>query len=159
MKIYVLLLSATLLGAGCSSPSGQPNSGIPDDSAKNQLLQADLAFSQLSASHGQQYAYMQYMADQGVLLRPHHDPMKESMVRLFIQMMDTSKSSMTWRPTDAEVSSSGDLGYTYGVYSYRTRDSLFQGTYVTVWKKDPDGKWKAVLDSGNPGLAPTKAAP
>ncbi len=158
MKLYWLLLSSTLVGAGCSSPSGK-GAGTGGDSAKNNLLAADLAFSALSASHGQQYAYMRYMADKGVLLRPSHDPMKESMVRLFIQMMDTSKSSMTWQPTDGEVSAGGDLGYTYGVYTYRKRDSLVQGTYVTVWKKDPEGRWKAVLQSGNPGLAPIHPAP
>jgi ketosteroid isomerase-like protein len=123
--------------------------------ARNEVLQADMAFSELSATHGQQDAFMKYMADKGVLLRPHHNPMKESMVRLYIQMMDTSKSSLTWQPAGADVSASGDLGYTFGIYTYRVKDSVQQGTYVTIWKRDPDGKWKAVLDTGNPGLAKT----
>ena len=27
-----------------------------------------------------------------------------------------------------------------------------EGTYVTIWKKDADGNWKFVLDTGNQGL-------
>ena len=30
--------------------------------------------------------------------------------------------------------------------------SMQRGTYVTIWKKDADGTWKWVLDSGNEGL-------
>jgi hypothetical protein len=28
------------------------------------------------------------------------------------------------------------------------------GTYLSVWKKDPFGNWKLVLDTGNEGLEP-----
>ncbi len=28
------------------------------------------------------------------------------------------------------------------------------GNYVTVWKRQPDGKWKYVLDGGNTTPAP-----
>jgi ketosteroid isomerase-like protein len=50
------------------------------------------------------------------------------------------------------VSQSGDLGYTYGTYLMKDGASEVRGTYVTVWRKRPDGRWKYVLDSGNQGL-------
>jgi hypothetical protein len=31
-----------------------------------------------------------------------------------------------------------------------------KGTYVSIWKKDENGNWKWVLDTGNPGLEPKK---
>jgi ketosteroid isomerase-like protein len=31
-------------------------------------------------------------------------------------------------------------------------DTFFAGTYVSIWKKQPDGKWKFILDSGNEGI-------
>ena len=31
-------------------------------------------------------------------------------------------------------------------------DSIEQGTYVSIWKKDKIGAWKFVLDSGNQGI-------
>lgn len=156
MKIILRALLIVLALVGCQrNPSGGSAMG-GDSTAKQKLLQTDISFSNLSKTNGEQYAFMEYMADKGVLLRPNHDPMKESMVRLFIQMLDTSKSSLTWQPTDADVSSSGELGYTYGVYTYREPDTTMRGTYISVWKKDSSGNWKVVLDSGNSGLAKTK---
>jgi len=46
------------------------------------------------------------------------------------------------------------MGYTYGIYALalNQNDSLSFGTYVSIWKKQKDGTWKFVLDSGNEGL-------
>ncbi len=61
---------------------------------------------------------------------------------------------MTWKPKGANVAASGDLGYTYGVYEIHTsaQDTVLYGTYVSIWKKQQNGKWKFVLDSGNEGI-------
>ena len=55
-------------------------------------------------------------------------------------------------PLDASVSDSKDLGYTYGVWQLTSLDSMRQGTYVTIWKKNQNGVWKYVLDAGNEGI-------
>ena len=34
----------------------------------------------------------------------------------------------------------------------QTGDSARRGTYVTIWKKQANGRWKFVLDSGNEGV-------
>jgi ketosteroid isomerase-like protein len=59
----------------------------------------------------------------------------------------------TWQPSWFNVSSSGDLGYTYGTYRVTTKDSseklLESGNYFRIWKKQ-EGKWKVVADLLNP---------
>src|SRR6185369_3639227 len=55
-----------------------------------------------------------------------------------------------WQPLHAEVAASGELGYTWGVAeSAATKDGPFKpyGIYVTIWKRQADGKWKFVYDS------------
>jgi ketosteroid isomerase-like protein len=52
------------------------------------------------------------------------------------------------------VSSAGDLGYTTGSYEVTVNDAkgnpvTSRGKVVVVWKKQPDGSWKAVLDIWN----------
>jgi ketosteroid isomerase-like protein len=52
------------------------------------------------------------------------------------------------------VSSAGDLGYTTGSYEVTVNDAegnpvTSRGKVVVVWKKQPDGNWKAVLDIWN----------
>jgi len=44
------------------------------------------------------------------------------------------------------------MGYTYGVYKVATADTTLMGTYLNVWRKQDDGKWKFVIDTGNPGI-------
>jgi len=48
---------------------------------------------------------------------------------------------------------SGDMGYTWCHYEGRGKDAhgtpvLTSGRYITMWRKEPDGKWKVVLDAG-----------
>ena len=52
----------------------------------------------------------------------------------------------------AKLPQAGDLGFTYGIYNLEIKDTVLKGTYVSIWKKQKDGKWKFVLDSGNEGV-------
>jgi ketosteroid isomerase-like protein len=60
---------------------------------------------------------------------------------------------LTWTPTDAMMGPSGDMGYTWGHYEGHSKDAnsnpvLTSGRYITMWRKEPDGSWKVVLDAG-----------
>jgi hypothetical protein len=74
-------------------------------------------------------------------------------IDFLIQQNDTSYT-LTWQPHNAVVSLAADFGYTYGIYSLqpKTIDTILYGTYVNIWKKQSDGSWKFVLDSGNEGI-------
>ncbi|HET9812738.1 MAG TPA: DUF4440 domain-containing protein [Sphingomicrobium sp.] len=58
-----------------------------------------------------------------------------------------------------EVAKSGDLAYSRGHYSLQMTDAATRqpasstGTYITVWKPQSDGTWKAVEDFIIPGPA------
>ncbi len=63
-------------------------------------------------------------------------------------VLDSPDYSLTWEPEFAEAS--GDLGYTYGTYTRATSDTdgnkaVETGLYVTVWRRNADGAWKAVV--------------
>ena len=135
----------------CSSKKG-----IDIAKEKENMKQADIAFSNLSKKKGMKAAFMQYMDTATVLLRPGHYPIKGIDARLLIHESVDSSFILVWTPYAAELASSADMGYTYGVWtSYQKKwlsDSVSQGTYVTIWKKQADGNWKFVLDSGNPGV-------
>jgi uncharacterized protein (TIGR02246 family) len=60
--------------------------------------------------------------------------------------------AISWRTLHADVS--GDLGYTAGIYeaSFKQPDGKpvdEKGKYVTAWKKQKDGTWKAIHDIWN----------
>ncbi len=60
---------------------------------------------------------------------------------------------LTWTPTDGMMGPSGDMGYTWGHFEGRSKDAngnpvLTSGRYITMWRKEPDGSWKVVMDAG-----------
>ena len=146
MKTLLFLLTASLL-ISCNS--------LPDpEEARQELMEADLAFSDLSREKGMNHAFISYCAKDGVLLRPRSMPVtgKEAVSELVLQNADTA-FQLTWEPLDARVSSSGDMGFTYGVFTMQLKDGTAsqQGTYVSVWVRE-EGQWKFALDTGNQGL-------
>jgi ketosteroid isomerase-like protein len=63
---------------------------------------------------------------------------------------------LTWTPEGARMSPSGDMGFTWGHYQGVAKDqqgnpSKTDGRYMTIWKKQPDGSWKVILDASNEG--------
>jgi len=123
---------------------------LPED-----LIKLDKKFSDLSRERGMKYAFMEYAADSAVLLQRNIMPIvgKEAIYKTFEAFSDTG-FTLTWEPLFAEISKSGDLGYTYGLYTHlvKSGNSQARGKYVTIWKRQADGSWKYILDGGNEGL-------
>jgi len=128
----------------------QPASG-------EELLAVDRAFSELSADKGMKHAFLEYAAENVVMLRKNKLPVegKNALAMHFTTFSDTG-FVLTWEPLFADIAMSGDLGYTYGIYTSVNRGkdgskTESRGTYVSIWRKDTAGNWKFVLDSGNEG--------
>lgn len=52
-----------------------------------------------------------------------------------------------FEPVDADVSESGDLGYTYGRVKIESKDgNMEKASYLRVWKREAGLNWKIVLD-------------
>jgi len=65
------------------------------------------------------------------------------------QMFSSPGFSLEFSPTKAEVSASGDVGYTAGTYQATVNGVTEKGKYVEIWKKQPDGQWKVAEDIFN----------
>ncbi len=118
------------------------------------MLEADRSFSRLSEEKGMKAAFIEYIDSNGVLLRPNEVPVIGADAIDYLIQLNDSNYVLTWHPKTGIVAQSGELGYTYGIYTLRPseKDTLLYGTYVTIWKKQSDGRWKFVLDSGNEGI-------
>jgi ketosteroid isomerase-like protein len=70
-----------------------------------------------------------------------------------------SLASLRWNPGRAEVSATGDLGYTVGTYQRDSVDTAgtrirVRGGYIRVWRRQPDDSWKVEATSDTPVTAP-----
>lgn len=122
--------------------------------ARAELLAVDKAFSLQSENDGMKNAFIEHLDSNAVLLRPGNMPLTGAMALDYFLSTDDSEYSMNWQPQHAEVAASGELGYTYGVYAVhgKTTDTTIYGTYVNIWKKQKDGKWKLALETANDGI-------
>ena len=137
--------------AACTFP--EKKADLIKENSKDRLLQADREFSAMSAKEGMKNAFLEFIDSNGVLLRPGTVPIAGADAVDYLIAQNDTGYTMTWQATDGMVALSGEMGYTYGTYQLRPkgRDTVLQGTYVNIWKKQSDGKWKFVLDSGNEG--------
>jgi len=118
------------------------------------LLDADIAFSDYSVKHGIQKAFIEFADDSVVLLKPKRMPIvgKLSLIKSYEGKSD-SGVVLTWKPAKAIIAESGELGYTYGFWTFVALKDTSRGTYLTVWKKNQNGQWKYIADTGNEGLS------
>ena len=81
------------------------------------------------------------------------------------QMTSDPALSLKFHATKIDVSKSGDLAYTQGTYTLTSTDPQTHqivndhGSYVTTYRKQPDGTWKAVADIATSDAPPPAPAP
>lgn len=132
------------------------NSCKTDDvsTLKKQILNSDIAFSDYSVENGYSKAFIEFADDSAVLLKPNRLPVVgiNEIKKLYSQ--GNSEIVLSWKPSFVDVAECGELGYTYGIWTLlNKKDSILgQGTYLSIWKKQNNGEWKYVLDTGNDGL-------
>jgi ketosteroid isomerase-like protein len=146
-----------LFFAGCtaSSSGGTPRTDtLSAAQLRESMMQADRDFSSDFANRRIE-AWVSWFDTAGMQVEPGgttprgHEQIRAHMMRTF---GDTARI-LAWRPTTAEVSDDGTLGYTIGTYDFhvRGRDSAASastGHYLTVWRRQADGSWKVLADIG-----------
>jgi ketosteroid isomerase-like protein len=147
-----ILLVAVFLSAHASlSAVAKRDAGI--------LLRLEADFMKAAAERGSQ-GYMSYYAEDAAELPNGADMFrgKESIAKT-MDFLDDKNNHLTWKPADADMAASGDLGYTYGTFEFRSKDkegnpSVEYGKYVSIEKKQKDGSWRVVMDMGNSSPSP-----
>ena len=152
MAVACLLLAL----AGCGGGT------MERDADGQEILEADRAFSRLSGAEGISAAFTAYMADDAVIYRDGTEPIVGADA-IRAAYAGVTGGSLTWEPSTVDVADSGDLGWTRGSYLYRGEGEdgepfESRGFYVSIWRRQADGSWKYVFDSGIRGPAPAEAA-
>lgn len=141
--VLLTMTAGVLFMAGSNAGANQTDR----KEAQASLVDAERAFSRLSETKGIREAFLTCLAADAVVFRP--GPVAGRPV--YETMDPANPTVLTWEPEVAEVSASGELGYTSGPYQVRPGRGLEPtafGHYVSVWKKQADGTWKVLLDIG-----------
>lgn len=120
---------------------------------KQEIRDVEEDFADMAQREGIPQAFLYYAAEDAVLMRGDKLYMgKQELEELFAGNTSSPRDeNLSWSPDFVDISASGDLGYTYGHYTYSYTDSTGAnaeqtGVFHTVWKRQPDGSWRFVWD-------------
>jgi len=98
-------------------------------------------------------AFAEWFAEDGVALGNGQAPVVGRVAIAKSANWSPKVYQLIWTPTDAVMGPSADIGYTWGHFEGHSKDAngnpiTTNGRYLTIWRKQPDGNWKVVLDAG-----------
>lgn len=150
------LAAVLLAGPGLAKPAFAPApvpaaAAIP--AAAQQIDDTEHAFAQAVAQSGIAPGFRQFAAPDAVMFLPDPTPAQPALAGA------RWPGELVWRAQYVAVASSGDLAFSAGPSLLRSSGRPTGGFYVTVWRRQPDGGWKFVLDQGADMPAAIWAAP
>ncbi len=158
-RSWVLLVLVLSLTSGHSATRRRASAG-PPDAERAALLQVDREFDRATAERGVE-AWVSYFSENGSMVSRKGPPVTghDAIRQLMTPVFGNPDFSLRWQPTRAEILIPHDLGYTVGRYERRAKNQegkriVQRGTYVTLWRKQADGSWKIILDTGSEGDPP-----
>lgn len=109
------------------------------------VVDAEYAFAASAKPLGVRGAFLKYLANDSILCTPAPANGIASTAA-----GKPNKDSLEWYPTHSQTAGSGDLGYTTGPWTFHSADGKGEahGTFLSVWRKQPDETWRVVLDCG-----------
>jgi ketosteroid isomerase-like protein len=147
IKPKFILLFIWLVLVSCQ-PASKPEIMVK---SKTEILETEKAFAAMAKKEGIAAAFSYYAAEDAVI--NYNDKLIKGRNQIKEHYADKKYEdvSLEWAPDFVEVSASGDLGYTYGNYTFSKKDSTGTiveafGIFHTVWKRQADGNWRFVWD-------------
>ena len=108
-----------------------------------------------------------YYADDAVLIAPGGPAVngRAAILDELKHMVADPAMKLTFQPKLVDVAKSADMGFTQGTYRMSYTDPVTHkvindhGNYVTTYRKQADGAWKAVADIVTSEVPPPARAP
>ena len=154
-RFFAFLAGCLVVSSGC-----QPRVDVA--AATLDLLRTDRAWSTLAAANGDVDSIVAHWSDDARVILPGQPIVvgTAAIRQMIVDMQAIPGFQISWTPDSAIVSPGGDFGYTYGTNRITVPDSTgaphtTEGRYITVWRREPNGRWRCTFDISNEG--PTAA--
>jgi len=130
------------IGLGILYTSCQPS--VNKEDVRKEIFQTEKAFEKMASDSGIAEAFY-YYADENAVIKRERDTLikgKEN-IKKYYESRDNINATVSWTPDYLEVSDCGTLGYTYGRYVWKIKDTTgniveYTGVFHTVWKRQAD---------------------
>ena len=121
------------------------------------ILAAEKAFAASVRRLGVRDGFLAWLAPTAVVFRPGPVNARQD----YAKRPGGWNGLLEWQPAQAAISADGQLGWSTGPWTWRTDSTSKKleasGEYLSVWRRQPDGSWRTVLDCGIGSPAWTRA--
>jgi ketosteroid isomerase-like protein len=150
----VLLGALASSAAGCATETAAARVDV--EAERNALRATDREWAALAAGRGPVDEIVSYWTEDARVLSPGEEPVvgRDALRAMVEGGFQTPGFSITWEPEEVHVSESGDLGYTTGwnrvtFLNEQGEQVVSRNRYITVWRKEADGRWRCEFDIWN----------
>ena len=156
-----LLTSLLLFTVACSDQSAPPAAADTRDADVKAVRDVEAAWSK-DVGLKDLDKWAAYYTDDAAVLLPNEPILngKEAIKAALKPLVADPNFALSFQGTRAEGSKGGDLVWSVGTYSMTVSDPKTKkpvtdkGKYLTVFKKQADGSWKAIADMINSDMPP-----
>jgi ketosteroid isomerase-like protein len=149
-------LGASVVSVALAAGSAQAQTATPDlQAAAEVIVKSDAAFAQSVAEKNRE-TFLSFIADVTTFNggSPNELHGRDAVMKAWADFFAPDGPTLSWTPIKGEVVGAGDVGYTTGrsVLKQKGSDGKVterRGQYVTIWRKQTDGSWKVVFDTGS----------
>ena len=155
---WAAAIAATVIQTALAASAAilQPGGELPH--ALAQMADTERAFARRARETTVRQAFIDFFADEAVGFGPDPEPAREALRRQTTPQPPGFE--LHWEPRLGDVSASGDLGYLTGPAEYINPGKPNRySCYFSVWKRQPDGQFRVILDIGANTPAKTPFAP
>ena len=116
---------------------------------QQQVRDAERAFAKTMADRDHT-AFTTFLASDAIFLGPKEALRgREAVAAGWKRFFEGKQAPFAWAPERVEVIDSGTLAISTGPVTDPASGKRV-GTFTTTWRREPDGTWRVVLDSGCP---------
>ena len=123
---------------------------------RKELLKRDADWAALASRGADVETIVSYWTDDAIVLPPRQPAItgKAALREYVLNSLRTPGFSITWKASDAVLSSDGNLAYLMGdnritLQGPGGKPMTIVGRALTVWRKESDGQWRCAIDIWN----------
>ena len=144
--LFLLIILVVILSAGSLVFGRDP---LTD------MVETEKAFAATAAEKGTRSAFLEFSSADALLFLPD-----KTNSRSYWTARADSTGLLSWAPNYADLSANGMIGYTTGNWEFRPGGKASEptgfGQFVTIWQRQPDGKYRFIIDIGVGHAKPAK---
>ena len=114
------------------------------------MAETEREFARTAKSKGVRDAFLEFFADDSIAFTP--DPMSAKARLLKQPSTPFAINELLWEPRTGDVAASAELGWLTGPSTFidhsKPDATPRHGNYLSVWRKQADGRWRVFIDVG-----------